>query len=85
MTEGTITLAWVQEHIARLQGAIAAVCDGLSVTMNGRTLTRVNLPDLQASLARWTRVEARMLGRQAGDRGAELGVRVARFRSGPHG
>lgn len=64
----TLTLARAQSELAAWLDASTALSDGQSVSMNGRTLTRADAAEVRNMINYWSRMEAKFLARQHGDR-----------------
>lgn len=63
----TITLARAQSELSAWLDASTALSTGQTVSMNGRTLTRSDVAEVQSMINYWSRMEAKLLGRAQGE------------------
>lgn len=73
-----LTLAQIRSDLTEAYAARRAIMAGQTVSMNGRTLSRASLPDIEATITRLERQERRAQNVAAGR--SPLGASVARFR-----
>jgi len=72
------TLAQVQSSLALWYAARDEIAHGQSVSINGRSWTAANLPEIRATIADLERKEKRLQNAAAGR--SPFGASVARFR-----
>lgn len=72
------TLTEVRTELTAWYAARAAIANGQSFSMNGRSLSRANLPDINANIAMLERKEKSLQNAAAGR--SPFGASLARFR-----